>query len=123
MQAPQLINTILKPFEVLTRSFLWRSKPSTDTSAKPVEAAPPAAGEAPAGEDEAQAAPATSAAPRTEASTLPNILPLERSRMVCSHRDLQHQPISFRDAGGPAESLHMPLPVSSVRLAAISSLW
>lgn len=26
IQAPQLINTILKPFEVLTRSFLWRGK-------------------------------------------------------------------------------------------------
>lgn len=24
MQAPQLINIVLKPFEVLTRSFLWR---------------------------------------------------------------------------------------------------
>ena len=72
MQAPQLTNTILKPFEVLTRSFLWRSKPAADANAKPVEPAPPAApaGDAPAGDNEAQATPAASAAPRTEARTI-----------------------------------------------------
>ena len=42
--------------------------------------------------------------------------------MRCSERDLHH-PIASRDAGGPAGSFHLPLPVSSVRLATTLLLW
>jgi len=69
-QAPQLMNIILKPLEVLTRSFLWRPKPPQKFSTPPTagEAAPPAeAAQTPStAAGPAAANPAPEAAPRLE---------------------------------------------------------